>query len=78
MFLTYDSNHRWIWFKGQKVNEAILFLSFDTHPQNNVHSECSLLGLQLDQFIFGLTILALQSMLSFLLRFDQSRRRNSW
>ncbi len=29
VFLKYDSGHRWLWFKEQKVDEAIIFTSYD-------------------------------------------------
>lgn len=32
-FVYYSRGHRWLWFSDQEVDEALIFVSFDTHPQ---------------------------------------------
>lgn len=39
VFLLKNEHHRWFWFKDQDVDEALVFVSYDTHPEAGIDSK---------------------------------------
>ncbi|KAI1453886.1 hypothetical protein F4805DRAFT_441729 [Annulohypoxylon moriforme] len=46
VFLHYSENHNWLWLSNQRLDEAFIFVSYDTQPVGNVeacfHSSCAI------------------------------------